>query len=74
MLNIKSLKVTTQRIIKLTCDQERAPSCPGLVGDVTGVLAVALPVQSSDVVVRVVSLVTELSDSQEAGAQLPLIS
>lgn len=59
---------------RLTCDQEGAAPCPGLVGDVTGVLAVALSVQSFDEVVGVVALVAELSDGEEAGAQLPLVS
>lgn len=59
---------------QLTCDQEGAAPCPGLVGDVTGVLAVALSVQSFHQVVGVVALVTELSDGEEAGAQLPLVS
>lgn len=57
----------------LTCNQEGAASCSGLVGDVTGVLAVALPVQGSNQVVGVVPLVVELSDSEESGAQLPLV-
>lgn len=59
---------------RLTCDQEGTAPCPGLIGDVTGVLAVALSVQSSDQVVGVVALVTELSDGEEAGAQLPLVA
>lgn len=58
---------------RLTCDQEGAAPCPGLVGDVTGVLAVALSVQSSDQVVGVIALVAELSDGEEAGPQLPLV-
>lgn len=58
---------------KLTCDEEGAASRPGLVGDVTGVLAVALSVQSSDLVFSVSLLVAELSDGEEAGAQLPLV-
>lgn len=58
----------------LTCDQEGAAPRPGLVGDVAGVLAVALSVQSSDEVVGVVALVAELSDGEEAGTELPLVS
>lgn len=58
---------------RLTCDQEGAAPCPGLVGDVTGVFAVALSVQSSDQVVGVIALVAELSDGEEAGPQLPLV-
>ncbi len=58
----------------LTCDQEGAAPCSGLVGDVTGVLAVALSVQSSDEVVGIVTLVAELSDGEETGAQLPLVT
>lgn len=59
---------------RLTCDQESAAPRPGLVGDVTGVLAIALSVQRSDQVAGVVSLVAELSDGEEAGAQLPLVA
>lgn len=59
---------------RLTRDQEGAAPCPGLVGDVTGVLAIALSVQSFDEVVGVVALVAELSNGEEAGAQLPLVS
>lgn len=58
---------------RLTCDQEGAAPRPGLVGDVTGVLAVALSVQRFDQVAGVVSLVAELPDGEEAGAQLPLV-
>lgn len=58
---------------RLTCNQEGAAPRPGLVGDVTGVLAVALPVQSSNQVAGVITLVAELSDREEAGAELPLV-
>lgn len=58
---------------ELTCDQEGAAARPGLVGDVTGVLSVALAVQSFDLVAGVVALLAELSHGEEAGPQLPLV-
>lgn len=62
-----------RRSSQLTCDQEGAAPCPHLIGDVTGVLAVALSVQGFDRVGGVVTLVAELSHSEEAGPQLPLV-
>lgn len=58
---------------QLTCDQVGAAPCPHLIGDVTGVLAVALSIQCLHQVSGVVPLVTELSDGEEAGSQLPLV-
>lgn len=58
----------------LTCDQEGAAPWSSLVGDFTGVLAVALAVERPHQVASVVVALTQLAHRQQALAQLPLVA
>lgn len=57
-----------------TCDQEGAAPWPCLVGDFTGVPAVALAVERPNQVAGVVVALTQLAHRQQALAQLPLVA
>lgn len=65
---------TTAGCHLLTCDQEGAESCPCLVGDLTGVLAVAFAVERPHQVACVKVALPQLAHRQQALAQLPLVA